>query len=76
MTKGPYHNTPQRSCLTCALRIGKDVEPIHWRCGKSGTPTTNQRSILDSDCDENFSGWLPRPRRRSLRRWLLDLLWS
>jgi len=76
MNTTQYHNSPLRSCETCAYRK-KDG---FWgdQCGRSGYSCEVERQFAhwSAQCDPNFSGWRPRPPRRSLRRWLLEVFWE
>ena len=64
---------PLKACQTCAYRDGLE-------CTRSGFYWRVERQFSNSPgahCDVNFSGWRPqppKPQRRSLRRWLADLL--
>lgn len=72
-----YLNSPVKSCKNCAY-CDKEVLGIDT-CTKYGFLCSTMRKMATdkfSLCDEDFSGWRQRPKRRSLRRWLADLLWS
>lgn len=71
-----YLNGPLRSCRMCAYR---ERGLFGDECTRSGFLCRIERRFVTlpgAQCDINFSGWAPRPPRRSLRRWLLNLLWT
>jgi hypothetical protein len=74
------NNTPQdsalrntaiisRSCQNCGHRNGDMTVAI---CMLSGYYCTTERS-LPSVCGRFFDGWIPRPTKIGLKRWLLSL---
>ena len=64
-----HYNAPVKNCRTC-VHCYIDDSPLWDKCSKlSGFCHT---SI--THCGYKF--WQPKPKRRSLRRWLLDLIWT
>lgn len=58
-----------RTCQTCGHRMGNG----HYsRCMLSGHYCETERQI-PSICGENFTGWIPRPKSKGLKSWLLSL---
>lgn len=73
MNTQTYANSPLKSCDTCIYQVGFCGD--NKRCSRCGFFCEVQRmfaSAHDSQCDANFSGWRPHPKRRSLRAWLYD----
>ena len=68
-----YLNSPVRNCLNCAHRSGRGAGA--WCC-LTGYYLEDQRQRPGDGCDEHFSGWRPRPRCRSMLRWVWDRLLS
>lgn len=64
---------PIKNCRTCAHRAGGVMSGLGY-CELTGFHCESQRRYPEPPCDENLSGWTPRPPRRSLRKWLYDLL--
>jgi hypothetical protein len=69
---------PIKNCQTCAHRAHDDMGKEFDRCRRF------QRfcSIANHRCAPDLREWRAKPpmppkhRRRSLRRWLIDLLWA
>lgn len=64
-----------RSCRNCHHRQGPlfgDVA-VCLRSGYSCQITRQQGTL--GPCDDRFDGWQPRRQKRSLRQWLIDLVW-
>jgi hypothetical protein len=67
-----YLNAPVKNCRNCAHNIQDGCAGPFWdRCKRFGL--RSDMAIRDI-CHGN--GWQPKPKRRSLRLWLLDLLWT
>lgn len=73
MNARTYLNSPMHNCANCAHRSGRAMFSF---CIRSGRYIERQRLEPNEACDQNFSGWHPRPRRRSLLRWLWDNLFA
>lgn len=60
-----------KGCQTCRFRRGGD--PNFWRCGRAGGIYCSTVVAYDKwpGCP-NFVGWEPR---RSLRRWVFEMIW-
>lgn len=79
MSAETYLNTPPKGCSTCLfVHIKKGSE---WTCGKTSYTCESMRAAAlsahddgerDPECDHNFSGWIQKPPRRSLLRWIID----
>jgi hypothetical protein len=79
----PY-NSPIKSCETCAhyrrgvrgMRVRDDMPIIFNKCDHFEAAA---EEVLESRCTLERIHWRPippKPPRRSLRRWLADILWS
>ncbi len=69
-----HFNAPVKTCETCVFQESDFM--LGKRCGRSGHFCSIERMYAahpGNQCDVNFSGWRPKPPRRSLRRWLFDL---
>lgn len=58
-------NTIIKSCENCAYRKGKFG--YAGLCMLTGSSCTMQRHLMNSRCDQNFSGWVERPKPWILR---------
>lgn len=65
-------NAPVRNCNNCAH---SEKSFYGLRCVRGGYLCETMRALPDGNCDINMSGWQPKPRRRSLRQFLYDILW-
>lgn len=80
MKQNTYLNSPVKTCDNCAYQRKADYGMME--CARPGHLCEIERmwSMFPmTQCDENWSGWRPRPQkppRRSLRQWLLDTFWE
>jgi hypothetical protein len=71
---------PVKNCMTCAhsMPSKSDLGESFRYCSRF----QGYCSIVKTDCGADLREWRarppepPKPRRRSLRRWLYDLFWS
>lgn len=70
-TQTIYNNSPIKTCDNC---VYQKRECYHNECMRTAFLCSSMRQFPTSACDHNFSGWRPKPPRRSLRQWLYDLL--
>lgn len=82
MTQTTYHNSPLRNCRTCAHSVPDSDfsdDPGWDHCARWNCYTF---IAVARKCGDDLKEWRPqppqppKPSRRSLRRWLLDLLWT
>lgn len=67
------NSRPQlKTCKNCGYRY-KGFMGIDC-CGLSGWHCETERRN-PTRCGAHYEHWRPRPRRRSLREWILDVLW-
>lgn len=61
---------------------GEEEHPEYDKCILTGHYCFTQRACPAPPCDDNLSGWQarppepPKPPRRSLRKYLADLIWT
>jgi hypothetical protein len=69
-----HHNSPIKNCQTCAHCVRDTAGPEYNHCSRFGFYCVIAIRRL---CQTNY--WQPKPpkpKRRSLRQWLRDLLWA
>lgn len=70
-----HANSPIKSCKTCAhCQYNSHMNGIYSKCAKYGFKHCEN---CIGDCQYRF--WVaipPRPRRRSFRQWLYEVIWE
>lgn len=78
MSTQTYLNSPVRSCRTCVHREASKLNPAFDRCGRWQVYCSTAVGFSNL-CGDSLAQWRsasPKPPRRSLRRWLYDLLFA
>lgn len=76
MTKEIHLNAPVRNCQNCAHRVRDSYGIRYDKCMRFQIHCS---VAVRYKCGDELSEWRPIPpraARRSLRRWLMDTLWS
>lgn len=76
MTTSTTHhwNSPARNCQNC-VHCKKSATGFDFdRCKRF--QTFCEFAVTRPLCGYELRFWQPRPPRRSLRRWLIDLIWT